>query len=244
MTAKSYGYSRIGDRLPANEIKDKLKSLIEQAASVDTHLAKKLDEINRWVKDIKPGSLTAKPLVLAFLLEVITDSTIWLIIQSLPSEAEKAAKFAQMTPNERYWYGYLFPKWINATDAKFYIWKQKLMAGEFNQEDDDIIRAIAQQIASRNGNVWQRYIADLSMATDLIVSNHQQQPLCIQITSVSEELNRQKHQAWENTLRSWEIERGLFLSYNPQNANFINQLVNVTLYNSDSLAEGKYLKFS
>lgn len=244
MTAKSYSYSKVGDRLQAKEIKDKLKSLIEQASSIDSNLAKKLDEINRWVKDIKPGSLTAKPLVLAFLLEVITDAKIWLIIQSLPSEAEKAAKFEQMTPNERYWYGYLFPKWINATDAKFYIWKQKLMAGEFNQEDDDIIKTIAQHIASRNGNVWQRYIADLSMATDLIVSNHQQQPLCIQITSVSEELNRQKYQAWESTLRSWEIERGLFLSYNPQNANFINQLVNVTLYNSDYLVDGKYLKFS
>lgn len=229
--------------MQAKEIKYKLQLLIEQASSIDHHLAKKLDEINRWVKNIKLGSLTAKPLVLAFLLEVITDSSIWLMIQSLPTAAERAARFEQMTPNERYWYGYLFPKWVNASDSKFYIWKQKLMAGEFNHEDDDIIKAIAQHIASRNGNVWQRYIADLSMATDLIVSNHQQQPLCIQITSVSEELNQNKYQAWESTLRSWEIERGLFLSYNPQNTNFINQLVNVTLYNSDYLVGGKYLKF-
>jgi hypothetical protein len=230
--------------LQAQDIKEKLKLLIEQAASIDPNLAKKLDEINRWVKNIKPGSLTAKPFVLAFLLEVITDSTIWLMIKSLPSIEAQTAKFAQMTPNERYWYGDLFPRWINASDSKFYIWKQKLMAGEFNQGDDDIIKAIAQNIASRDGSFWQRYIADLSMATDLIVSNHHGQPLCIQLTSVSEELNNQKYQAWENTLRSWDIERGLFLSYNPQDDNFINQLVTIALYNSDYLAGGKYLKFS
>ncbi|MHC0066018.1 hypothetical protein ACWATR_24445 [Nostoc sp. UIC 10890] len=229
--------------MQGKEIKDKLKSLIEQASSIDYNLARKLDEINRWVKNIKPGSLTAKPFVIAFLLEVITDSTIWLIIKSLPLEEQKA-KFEQMTPIERYWYGYLFPRWINASDSKFYIWKQKLMAGEFNQVDDDIIKSIAQDVVSREGSFWQRYIADLSMATDLIVSSRNNQPLCIQVTSVSEELNYPKYQAWQNTLRSWEIERGLFLSYNPKDANFVNQLVNVALYNSDYLSGGKYLKFS
>lgn len=229
--------------MQAKEIKEKLKSLIEKASSIDQNLARRLDEINRWVKNIKPGSLTAKPFVVAFLLEVITDSTIWLIVKSLPSEEEQKAKFEQMTPIERYWYAYLFPRWFNASDSKFYIWKQKLMAGEFNQLDDDIIKLIAQDIVSREGSFWQRYIADLSMATDLIVSRNNE-PLCIQVTSVSEEFNYQKYQAWQNTLRSWEIERGLFLSYNPKDADFVNQLVNVALYNSDYLSGGKYLKFS
>jgi len=229
--------------LQAKEIKEKLKSLIEQASSIDQNLARRLDEINRWVKNIKPGSLTAKPFVIAFLLEVITDSTIWLIVKSLPSEEEQKTKFEQMTPIERYWYAYLFPRWFNASDSKFYIWKQKLMAGEFNQLDDDIIKLIAQDIVSREGSFWQRYIADLSMATDLIVSRNNE-PLCIQVTSLSEEFNYQKYQAWQNTLRSWEIERGLFLSYNPKDADFVNQLVNVALYNSDYLSGGKYLKFS
>lgn len=228
--------------MQAKEIKDKLKSLTLQASSIDPCLARRLEQINRWVKNIKPGSLTAKPFVIAFLLEVITDSTIWLIIKSLPSEEQKT-KFAQMTPIERYWYSYLFPRWINASDSKFYIWKKKLMAGEFNQVDNDIIRAIAQDVVQREGSFWQRYIADLSMATDLIVSRNNE-PLCIQVTSVSEELNQQKYEAWQNTLRSWEIERGLFLSYNPKDANFVNQLVNVALYNSDYLSGGKYLKFS
>lgn len=233
----------MGHSLQAKEIKDKLKLLIEQASSIDPNLARRLDEINRWVKNIKPGSLTAKPFVLAFLLEVITDSTIWLVIKSLPSEAEQKLKFAQMTPNERYWYSYLFPRWINATDSKFYVWKKKMMAGDFNQVDGDIIRAVAQNIVRREGNFWQRYIADLSMATDLIISSHQNKPLCIQVTSVGEEFNRQKYRDWQNTLQLWEIERGLFLSYNPGDGNFINQLVNMALYNSDYLANGKYLSF-
>lgn len=230
--------------MQAKEIKDKLESLIERATTIDPQLAKRLNEINRWVKYTRPGSLTAKPYVLAFLLEVITDSTIWLTLQSLPSEAARQAKFVQMTANERYWYGYLFPKWINSTDAKFYIWKRKMMAGEFNQLDDDIIKSIAQDIVQRQGSVWQRYIADLSMATDLIISHHQHKPLCIQVTSVSKEFHGQKYEKWQNVLQIWEIERGLFLSYNPAANDFIHQLVNVALYNSDHLAQGKYVNFS
>ncbi len=229
--------------MQAKEIKEKLQSLIEQASSLDPNLARRLDEINRWVKDIKAGSLTAKPFVLAFLLEVITDSTVWLVIKSLPTE-EQQSKFEQMTPAERYWYNYLFPKWLNEADPKFFIWKQKLMAGEFNHADDDIIKSIAKDILSRKGSsFWHRYIADLSMATDLIVSSSQNKPLCIQVTSVSEEFNHYKYQDWKNTLLLWEIERGLFLSYNPATANFLNQLVNVALYNSAYLSGGKYLKF-
>lgn len=230
--------------MQAKEIKDKLNSLIEKASTIDPQLAKRLNEINRWVKYTRPGSLTAKPYVLAFLLEIITDSRIWLIIQSSPSAAARQEKFDQMTANERYWYGYLFPKWINSTDAKFYIWKKKMMAGEFNQIDDDIIKSIAQNIVRREGDFWQRYIADLSMATDLIVSNHQQKPLCIQVTSVSEEFHGQKYERWQNALQMWEIERGLFLSYNPGEMDFIHHLVNVVLYNSDHLSEGKYINFS
>ncbi|MDK2411017.1 hypothetical protein QHH11_09235 [Aphanizomenon sp. PH219] len=167
-----------------------------------------------------------------------------LILPKIASEEDKRLQFEQMTANERYWYGYLFPKWINATDTKFYIWKKKMMAGEFNQADSDIIKYIAQDVVHREGDFWRRYIADLSMATDLIVSNHQNKPLCIQVTSVSEEFHNTKYQKWQNSLQLWEIERGLFLSYNPQDNDFIHQLVNVALYNSDHLAEGKYVNFS
>ena len=229
--------------MQGKEIKDKLKSLIGEASSIDLCLARRLDEINRWVKDVKPGSLTAKKLVAAFLLEVIRDSTVWLKLKALPSEEEQQSELEQMTPTERYWYSYLFPKWLNETDPKFSIWKQKLMAGEFNQADANIIKSIATDIVRREGTFWHCYVADLSMATDLIVSSRQRKPLCIQVTSVSEEFLQQKYADWENTLQSWGINRGLFLSYNPGLSNFVTQLVNVALYNSDNLRVGSYLKF-
>ncbi len=229
--------------MQGKEIKDKLKSLIGEASSIDPCLARRLDEINRWVKDVKPGSLTAKKLVAAFLLEVIRDSTVWLKLKALPSEEEQQSELEQMTPTERYWYSYLFPKWLNETDTKFSIWKQKLMAGEFNQADANVIKAIATDIVRREGTFWHCYVADLSMATDLIVSSRQRKPLCIQVTSVSEEFLQQKYADWENTLQSWGINRGLFLSYNPGLSNFVTQLVNVALYNSDNLRVGSYLKF-
>jgi len=230
--------------LQAKEIKDKLNLLIEQSSGIDQNLTKRLRDIQRWIRNLKLGTLASKPIVIAFLLEVITDSKVWLAIQSLPSEEAKRLELEQMSANERYWYGYLFPKWINATDTKFYIWKKKMMAGEFNQADSDIIKYIAQEIVNREGDIWQRYIADLSMATDLIVSHHQRKPLCIQVTSLREQFHNQKYQKWQNALQLWEIERGLFLSYDPSESDFIRQLVNVALYNSDHLAEGKYLNFS
>lgn len=229
--------------MQAQEIKDKLNSLISAADPIDPSLARRLDEINRWVKDVKPGSLTAKKFVMAFLLQLIRDSQVWLAVQSLPSEREQQAAFELMTPGERYWYSYLFPKWLSENDRKFYIWKQKLKAGKFEPGDDLVIRAIAARIVDRQGTVLYRYVADLSMATDSIVSNRQQQPLCIQVTTLSDEFSEQKYQNWQQTLQDWGIDRGLFLSYDKNDANFLNQLVNIALYNSDNLPAGRYLKF-
>ncbi len=225
------------------EIKAQLKSLMKEASSIEPCLAKRLDEINRWVKDIKPGSLTAKKFVMAFLLEVIRDADVWLKLKSLSSPELQDSAFEQMTPTERYWYGYLFPQWLNSNDPKFYIWKQKLMSCEFSQTDDDILNSIAQTIESRGGTVWRRYIADFSMATDLIVSYRQRKPLCLQVTSVSNDYAQKKYENWQNTLQMWVIDRGLFLSYNPGKPDFLDQLVTITLHNSDFLPLGRYLKF-
>ncbi len=225
------------------EIKDQLKSLMKEASSIEPCLAKRLDEINRWVKDIKPGSLTAKKFVMAFLLEVIRDANVWLAINALSSPELQDSAFEQMTPTEQYWYRYLFPLWLNSNDPKFYIWKQKLMSCEFTQADDDILNAIAQTIESRGGTVWRRYIADFSMATDLIVSYRQRKPLCLQVTTVSNDHSQKKYENWQNTLQMWVIDRGLFLSYNPGKPDFLEQLVRISLYNSDFLPLGHYLKF-
>jgi hypothetical protein len=230
--------------LQAKEIKKQLRLLIQEASVIDPVLAKKLEDINRWVKDVKPGSLTAKKFVLFFLQQIIQDALIWLDIQALETAEAQQQYYERMTPAEYYWYRYLFPKWLNQPDPKFSIWKRKLMAGEFYQDDINILRAIANDVVHREGTFWHCYIADFSMATDIIVSNREKQPLCIQITSLSDEFSQEKSDNWENTLQKWGIDRGLFLSYNPHITDFVNQVVNISLYNSDHLKTGIYLKFS
>lgn len=230
--------------MQGKEIQQKLKSLIEEASSIDPCLARKLDEINRWVKDVKPGSLTAKKFVTLFLLQIIRDAEAWLIVKSLPSQEEQQSAFEALEPTLKYWYSYLFPKWLSETDPKFYVWRQKLMGGEFSQEDARLLESVANSVKRREGSVVQRYIADLSMATDIIVSGRQNKPLCLQLTTLSEQFSQEKSEDWEDTLRFWGIERGLFLSYNPSATDYVNQLVNIALHNSDNLRTGAYLKLS
>ncbi|MBF2067385.1 MAG: hypothetical protein IGS39_23650 [Calothrix sp. C42_A2020_038] len=230
--------------MQATEIKTRLKSLIEKASTVDRNLARRLDELNRWIKNVKPGLLTAKPLVSLFLLQIIQDADTWLILQSMPSENEQQAALNALSPALRYWYSSLFPKWLHENDPKFYLWRQKLMAGEFGQKDDTLILSVISEIQKRNGNIVRRYIADLSMATDIIVSGNQEKPLCVQLTSLSDEHSQYKSDEWEATLRFWAIDRGIFLSYNPAANNYVNQIVNVILYNSNNLPNTIYLKFN
>ncbi|MEC4815377.1 MAG: hypothetical protein SAK29_19180 [Scytonema sp. PMC 1069.18] len=230
--------------MQAEEIKDKLKSLRKQAWLIDPYLAKRLDEINRWVKDVKPGSLTAKKFVMLFLIQIIRDAEAWLKVKSLPSEDEQQSALNALTPTLKYWYGYLFPKWLSENDPKFYVWRQKLMAGEFGQEDANLVDSISKSVKLRGGTFVKRYVADLSMATDIIISSKQEKPLCVQLTSLSEELFQEKFNDWKSNLQFWEIERGLFLSYDPSKNNVIHQIVNLVLYNSDNLKIGIYLKFN
>lgn len=118
------------------------------------------------------------------------------------------------------------------------------MAGEFNQEDAKLIGSIANNIKSCGGTNILQYVADLSMATDIIVSSTRESPLCIQLTSVSKEFSQEKFDDWENTLIFWAIDKGLFLSYNPRATDFVNQIVNILLSNSDNLSIGSYLKLN
>lgn len=233
----------MGYRLQAKEISPKLRDLVRIASMLEPALATRLEQVWRWIKDIKPGSLTQKKFLMSFLLELIRDAEFWLQLKVV-TEEEKEFFFKQLTPTVRYWYEYLFPKWFNEQDLKFYIWKQKLRSGEFNQEDAALIRSIAHEIKSREGSVIQRYVADFSMATDVIVSSHTGKPLCVQVTSIADEFSNQKYEHWKNTLQEWEIERGIFVSYNPAREEFVIQLVNLILHNSNHLPEAKYLKFS
>ncbi|BAZ41751.1 hypothetical protein NIES4101_77190 [Calothrix sp. NIES-4101] len=230
--------------MQAQEIKQRLQSLVQEASIIDPNLAKRLGEINRWVKNVKPGLLTAKPFLSLFLLQIILDADAWLKFKTLASADEQQAAINALNPTVRYWYSDLFPKWLSEHDPKFYIWKQKLMAGEFSHQDQNLIKSIAHNINQRNAGIVQRYIADLSMATDIIISSQQEKPLCIQLTSLADEYSQQKVDDWKMSLRFWGVERGLFLSYNPNVDDFVNRIVNISLHNSDHLHNGIYLKFN
>ncbi|MER3491122.1 MAG: hypothetical protein C4323_01600 [Mastigocladus sp. ERB_26_2] len=232
--------------MQAQDIKQTLKSLIKEASTIDPSLAKRLEQIDSWVKDVKSGSLNGntKRFLRLFLEQIIKDSQIWLDIQALGSQEEQEVYYAKMTATEKYWFRELFAKWLKENDPKFIIWRQKLMAGDFRQEDGDLLNSVVNSIEVRGGTVIKRYIADLSMATDIIVSSRQDKALCIQLTSLANKYSQEKSDAWENTLRFWAIERGLFLNYNPGKNDFINKIVNLSLHNSDNLKSRIYLKFS
>lgn len=228
--------------MQGKDVQEQLKRLLQEATNIDPALARRLDEINRWMKNLKPGALTAKRVVMAFLLEMITDAKLWLALKAEYSAEEQQAVLLQLPPPQQYWYGELFPRWLEENDPRFYIWRQKLMAGGFSQADDEILQAIAQAVKQQKGEFWRRYIADLSMATDLIVSYRQQQSLCTQVTSLSDEYSQQKFEDWKTTLQTWRIERGLFVSYNPGVPNYAYQLATLVLENSDTLKPGNYQK--
>lgn len=202
--------------MQARDIEPELKRLIGIASSVDPGLANRLNELRRWIRDKKPGLLTSKRFVLDFLLELIVDAQTCLDLKALTYQ-ERQEVFEQMTPTESYWYGFLFPQWFTETAPKLPVWKQKMMAGEFTKEDEPLINLLVYQLERDGGTTLRRYIVDLSMATDLVVSGRLGLPLCVQMTSVSEELSIEKKQNWEVTLRYWGIERALFVSFNPAN---------------------------
>ncbi len=222
------------------DIKKRLRILIHEAEEIEPKLARKLDDINHWLKGLKPGSLTSKKLLCDFLLQLIRDSEIWLALKTLPPEKIETELLTKMTPTQKYWYQVLFPKWLEINDDHIYIWRQKLMTGEFQQEDEELLNNLAKDIVSRGGSVYRRYVADLSMATDLIVSHRQQRPICLQVTTLAEKYYSEKLEKWHETMELWKIERGIFVSYNPSEENAIQRLINITLWSSDQIKEGTY----
>jgi len=230
--------------LQGKEIKRHLDLLTCEAEKICPYLTNKLKEIDIWIKDKKNGLLTAKQYVSAFLIQLIGDGNVWLELKTLSSSELQQQAYAQMTATEKYWYSILFPQWLRSKDAKFYLWKKKLMAGEYQANDKNLIQILSQKITQKGGVVFQRYIADFSMATDIIVSHSQNKSLCVQLTTVDDKYVLNKYQKWQETLEFWQIDRGLFSNYNPADKHYLDRIVNLALYNSNNLSHGKYLKIA
>ena len=236
------------EKLQAKEIKPRLDDLIVEAESVSIALASRLRQIRSWVKNTKPGSLVKKKELLFFLVELIADVGFWLDLAQLDSE-EYDLFINELNPTDRYWYTTLFPRWFGQYDPKFSTWKKKLMTGEFRAKDAQLLKLISDNIRKRGGSVLSRYISDLSMATDLIVSSVGNKPLCVQLTVTNESLLDTKKTNWKTTVKQWKIERAFFLSYNPvsktrKEPEIINKLCNYILDKAQTLPDNCYIEDS
>lgn len=78
-----------------------------------------------------------------------------------------------------------------------------------------IIDKVCQEVKNLDGDTLNPYVADLSMATDLIASGVEKMPLCVQLTTVRLGLSQTKQEEWLSTLQYWKIKRGLFIDFNP-----------------------------
>ncbi len=225
-------------RLSPQEARTRLKQLTEQA---EPQLAQKLISLAKWIKDKKDGLLMSKPYVLDLLTEVILDVQLWLILKSL-SHQEKQQFYASenFSVTERYWLEVLFPRWINNQDPKFPSWKREVMNGNFKREDEQILRNLSQELTGRGGSCSWRHLLDLSMATDLLASTQCNESLCVQLTTISGTYLTDKRQGWENTLRDWQIDRGLLISYNPTQDSLMPRIVKVILNHGDRATASGY----
>jgi hypothetical protein len=225
--------------MSASQMKVQLNELIAQAELVEPDLANRIKELKRWIAKKKDGLLDSKPYVLDILQEIILDSRFWLIITPLSSiERLEIYQESNISLAKQYWFDVLFPTWLHEHDPQSPIWKQKIMAGEFRNTDNASIMQMERAITAHQGSVVRRYVLDLSMATDLLIAGDQQ-PLCIQLTSLSAEWLPEKVGKWQETLMYWQILRGLMLSYAMVNTDY-RSLAKVALRHSDTLASGSY----
>lgn len=227
------------ERIHASSIKSELEQLIQQATQKEPLLAERLRRFARWIKDKKTGLLQSKRYVMDFLIELIVDSQFWLEFKAIPPEQKELFwQEAAMSPPERFWYETLFPRWFNEPDPKMATWTKRMMAGDFGQADAAVLERFLTAIESQGGNTFTCYILDLAMATDLLASGSFNHPLAIQITTQSAKWSEDKQTFWHQTLLYWKIERGIFLSYNPQNS--IDEMAKLLLQYSDSLSRNCY----
>lgn len=223
--------------MKGKNIEIELTLMIEAAEEVDDDLTSRLVKIYDWIKQLKSGEIQSKPLLSSFLVQLIEDAQTYIDL------LEGNTAWKELTTVEHYWYGTLFPRWFQQDDLKLRVWRQKLNK-EYSLEDNETLKQIGQRIHEKQGSTWRSFIADFSMATDLIASSYyQQRALCVQLTTLHPYHQQNKYQQWLETLKYWQIPRGLFLSYDPSNTNQLNRLVNTILMNSDSCPDGEYKQF-
>lgn len=235
---------QVTQRLSPSQIRQYLDTVIEEATGIEPLLATRLRDFKKWIAQKKDGLLTSKTQVLDLLTEIILDSEFWLNLASLsPDERQRFYQENQITAAEKFWFDELFPSWFTERDPQSPIWKQKIMAGEFSKNDEPVITTLQDEIEKLSGSSLWRYLLDLSMATDLVVSGNLEKTLSVQLTTLSGKWLNQKEIDWQEVLIYWQIKRGLLVSYSPRNLNYRN-LAREILQESDDLPDNGYNKIS
>ncbi|MBE9232352.1 hypothetical protein IQ231_11830 [Cuspidothrix issatschenkoi LEGE 03284] len=219
-------------RLQANEIKLRLQPLKRESLfRGETKSAVRIKEILATLAKYKNELLDKKRFLIDFLNEFYYDIETYLytiqpLLKLSPTEIEKSCQQKNISVTEYYWYTVILPKWLSQEDPKFSYWIEKLIQEEYTGNDEDLIFNLTKTINSRtNGSASNRYILDLSMATDLLVSHVPStlEPVFVQLTSISNlrdgQLNPDflnKQQKWNNTISCWGVKRALLVAHDTQ----------------------------
>ncbi len=239
--------------LKAKLLRQKLKELIDIGSRGEPDLANRLRAIQQPLIKMKAGELASRKYLIKGLEEILADAVFWLCYRQASPEDQHILE-GLLQPLEKYWYLYMLPNWFRKYDKKFEKWKEYFIRDNCQQNDVNVIREISRKIIKVRGegkdskyqcaDILHKMIADKAMATDLMVVGSKANPLCVQLTQSSDKNTHNKLQCWKDTLVYWEIKRGLFSSYNPRTANYIDLLVNHILDGSDGIKPGEYKQVS
>lgn len=230
--------------MQAEEILPTLYELLDEAKITSPHFTNNLNSLIKWIKDKPPGKIRQKKYLAAILVQLIADLRLLLYLNKL-TDIQKQRFLLTLTPSEQYWFETLLPQWFVKKDEYFSTWKQKVMNNEFEDKDQSFRNALVLVIKQNNGSSLWRYLLDLSMATDIIVSYLLEKPLCVQYTISSPRNTINKKQVWENILRYWNINRGIFVHISSsqiptQKIQNLRELVFLALGESDVLLDSCY----
>lgn len=113
------------------------------------------------------------------------------------------------------------------------------MAEEFPNTDSADILGFGKEFENLTAPAFYRYILDLSMATDILVSSSSSRPLAVQLTKSNPKVLFAKQVNWKKTLIYWSIRRGVLFSQSPSHP--IRKSAKSLLGLSDSLDDGCYV---
>ncbi len=219
-------------RLQANEIKLRLQPLRRESLfRGETELAVRIKEILTTLSEYKSELIDKKRFLIGFLNEFYYDIQTYIyeikpILNLSSAEIDNFCQQKNLSVTEYYWYSVILPNWLSQKDPKFSDWIENLIEEEYTGSDEDLIIAITKTINARtDGSASNRYILDLSMATDLLVSHVPStlEPVFVQLTGTAILRDGQrnpdfltKQQKWNNKLSCWGIKRALLVAHDAQ----------------------------